>query len=640
MPVSPPLQGARLTLERASRLLSSGKLTSLQLCAYCHELADFGDQPIPTIAEGNRNEAEAVPPCGLGLNAFAQISSREELFRDAAESDRRRAAGLALGALDGIPVSIKANIAAKGWILSAASRILDGWEERGKLSTTASSRACTFDSDVVHRLKRGGAVILGITNMDEFGMGSLGNMALPPQSETKNRNEQLHLHVPGFVRNPAPYLKYLVPSFVFDEELMQADEEDLDELWAHHLKMPLLWRHPDLLDNLKSKEMAEHPTISAGGSSSGSAASIALGSSLLSVGTDTGGSVRLPAAWTGVVGFKPTYGLISRFGLVAYASSLDTVGLLAPTSRCAAMAMDVVVNRRYKDPSKDQDEGMTGERDSTSSAVAVNKSFYNLSMPRKSLDGKPLDGLSVGIPCAFSVSECPSTVRMAWQHGIDRLREAGAEIKTVPSCLLSSDVIKASLPAYYVIACAEASSNFSRYDGIEFGWEGEELDKENLSYSDSYDGPLSNLTELERRYSQLRSIGFGGEVIRRILCGTSVLSSDRFHTHFEAATKVRAFVAREFEAAFDDGVDIMVAPTALFPPPDIGPDGSEAPDSTEMFANDVMTVPISLAGLPSISVPVKVDDGREVDTRVGLQVFGSALAESKVLLAASVIEEY
>ena len=122
MPVSPPLQGARLTLERASRLLSSGKLTSLQLCAYCHELADFGDQPIPTIAEGNRNEAGAVPPCGLGLNAFAQISSREELFRDAAESDRRRAAGLALGALDGIPVSIKANIAAKGWILSAASR--------------------------------------------------------------------------------------------------------------------------------------------------------------------------------------------------------------------------------------------------------------------------------------------------------------------------------------------------------------------------------------------------------------------------------------------------------------------------------------------------------------------------------------
>ena len=394
---------------------------------------------------------------------------------------------------------------------------------------------------------------------------------------------------------------------------------------------------------------------------------MALGSSLLSIGTDTGGSVRLPAAWTGVVGMKPTYGLISRYGVVAYASSLDTVGLLAPSSRCAATALDVVVNRR----GGDDDERLTGDLDSTSVSLpvdaSVSKAFRGSDEAYAS--EKPLEGLSIGIPSAFAVSECPPLIQKAWQAGINRLRDAGAQIQAVPTDTVSDEMVETSLSAYYVIACAEASSNLSRYDGVEFGADLEDLlpqDHRGSAMSPSMvssddggasDNPFSNLTELERRFSTLRSIGFGSEVTRRILCGTSVLSSDRFHSHFEAATKVRAVLAREFNAAFhqksdcsgEARVDLMLVPTALSVAPVLGLDGSQAPDPTAMFANDVMTVPISLVGLPSISVPVGVGltgEGCEVDesekentSTVGLQIFGPKLSEENVLLAASILEE-
>ena len=648
----------RLTLARAARLLSTGKLTSVQLCTYCHELASLGERPLHHSREDGSDKD--VPP-GLGLSAFAELSSLEDLLQHAAESDRRRDAGLSLGPLDGIPVSVKANVAAEGWLLSAGSRILN-WKAKVNSSgdeDNSRNQECAFDSDVVHRLLKGGAIIIGTTNMDEFGMGSLGN-TLPsfhnPKWAASNRSG-VHM-----VRNPLPHLDSLMPSFLRDGHLeghiSHHDEDEVDDMWAQHVTTPLLWRHPDLLHDISSPSFASRPSLSAGGSSSGSAASVALGSSLLSVGTDTGGSVRLPAAWTGVVGMKPTYGLISRYGIVAYASSLDTVGLLAPSSRCAATALDVVVNRQVGD-----DERLTGDLDSTSVSIPVGASLSKMFSDFDEADAskKPLEGLSIGIPSAFAVVECPPLISMAWQAGINRLRDAGAKIQAVSTDAVSDKIVKTSLSAYYVVACAEASSNLSRYDGVEFGADLEDLlpqDGEVTSMpsqtnassedGDSSDNPFSNLTELERRFSTLRSIGFGSEVTRRILCGTSVLSSDRFHSHFEAATKVRAVLAREFNAAFrqkDDcsgeageaGVDLMLVPTALSVAPDLGLDGSQAPDPTAMFANDVMTVPISLVGLPSISVPVDV--GLESTSTVGLQIFGPKLSEEKVLLAASILEE-
>ena len=669
----------RLTLTRAARLLASGKLTSVQLCTYCHELASLGDRPLHHLREDDGNGHDGPP--GLGLNAFAHLSPLEQLLQHAAESDRRREAGLSLGPLDGIPISIKANVAAEGWLLSAGSRILN-WRETKVNSETPDGQECAFDSDVVHRLLKGGGVIMGTTNMDEFGMGSLGNTLpiIPLRDEAKARPKGRRRDA-GLVRNPLPYLDSLTPSFLTDghleEHFLHHNEDEVDEMWAQHVTTPLLWRHPDLLHDIASPSFDRHQSLSAGGSSSGSAVSVALGSSLLSVGTDTGGSVRLPAAWTGVVGLKPTYGLISRYGVVAYGSSLDTVGLLAPSVRCAATALDVVINRRsepgQKDMSgKDVDERLTGDMDSTSVSVPVSTFMSKLLMDSENTDAnaEPLKGLFIGIPSAFSVMECPPLIQKAWQEGIKRLRDAGATIKEISTEVVSERMIEASLSAYYVVACAEASSNLSRYDGVEFGADLEDLlprDDKNFSGSpqlksrNEEDGasnnPFSNLTELERRFSTLRSIGFGSEVTRRVLCGTSVLSSDRFHTHFEAATKIRAILAREFNAAFKTNeagaggnevrVDLMLVPTALSIAPDLGLDGSHAPDPTEMFANDVMTVPISLTGLPSISVPVDVDLSDEEGTRaqcraertVGLQVFGPKLSEERVLLAASVLGE-
>ena len=246
------------------------------------------------------------------------------------------------------------------------------------------------------------------------------------------------------------------------------------------------------------------------------------------------------------------------------------------------------------------------------------------------------------------MASADSTVRAVFGEA------AGASVETVDYQLVSAEMIEASLSAYYVLACAEASSNLSRYDGVEYGCNMPEdcLTSDEMG-EDAYTGDtgaFSSLTELEKRYSTLRSFGFGREVLRRILCGTSVLSSDRFHSHFEAATKVRAVLAQQFQAAFQKGgVDLMLVPTALSLPPDLGPDGSKGPNSTEMFANDVMTIPISLAGLPSVSVPVHLsnsncnssDDLHNNKTKneiIGLQVFGPKLSEHQVLTAASVLE--
>jgi aspartyl-tRNA(Asn)/glutamyl-tRNA(Gln) amidotransferase subunit A len=429
------------------------------------------------------------------------------------------------------------------------------------------------------------------------------------------------------------------------------------------------------------------PLLSSGGSSSGAAATIAHGSSLLSIGTDTGGSLRLPAAWTNTVGFKPTYGTFSRYGVVSYASSLDTVGFVAGSVECARMVWECLSSSSSsssggggggcdddkKEIESDNDNNHDDERKSCFDASkcrdvtarVYHDDRYGLALQQQHVNSsnnvdmkKPLANIRIGIPNAFSLYETPPLISNAWCAAANILQnDSGATLVAIPESLLSSEWIKLSCAAYYVLACAEASSNLSRYDGVRFGMDVNLSEFANLDSEQGYEAfhPLSGMTTLEEKISITRVLGFGYEVQRRVLTGTSVLSSDRFHTHYEAAAIARAKVSQSIERVFrssstiveeNDNVDVMLVPTAISFPctlnPKLGDRIMEDMDPTAAFGNDVMTIPISLGGFPSISVPFSThtynDDGnysaRQEKDVVGLQVFGMRGSEDIVLQVA------
>lgn len=543
-----------LSLKRASWLLASGTITSEELCTYCHYLAVAGEEQ-------------------WKLNAFTRLIPLSELMDHARASDDRRRRGGNVSPLEGIPVSFKANLAVASQPLTAASGVL------------RDETPCGYNADVVSKLLDSGAILLGINNMDEFGMGSLGTNVQPSLGAS-------------ITKNPAPYTRHL-------KEVVPSDN---DSRVVDLIRMPV-----DAIIEAHAGAFAKedgNPIRSAGGSSCGSGASVAHGSSLASLGTDTGGSVRLPAAWCGVVGLKPSYGLLSRYGVVSYASSLDTVGILAPTVDCATTVFTLLAQRKGHD-----------SRDSTAS-------FYDSSVSlttRESGDSsQPLAGIKVGIPQAFSVAECPKSIRDAWSNGARCLVANGATVEVISTDGISPEMIKSSLAAYYVLASAEASSNLSRYDGVRYG---------PTALPDVSSTKRSDMTPLQTLYAATRSQGFGREVVRRILCGTFVLSSDRFHTHYEAAAKLRAALTQQLCNSLKQ-VDVLLFPTALTLPCSL----DKLPDSTEMFANDVMTVPASLAGLPAVSVPVPLKGSTDEWASIGLQLVGSRLDERTLLKVATIIE--
>lgn len=518
----------RLTLRRARALLDSRLIESVELADYCRNLAVAGE----TIWK---------------LHAFTHIADRDQLLEDAKQSDWRLANAGTQSILDGIPVSIKANIAVKHWSLTAGSSILDDTAPIG------------YNADVVDSMK--GALLIGQTTMDEFGMGSLGH------SDTIN---------------PIP--------------IIPARTEFSNDDMAKAIKLP----QDAILEATQHfwDERKDDTSYRPGGSSCGSAVSVAHGSSLVSIGSDTGGSVRLPAAFCNVVGLKPSYGLISRHGLVAYASSLDTVGVLAPSVDCASLAVQCLLKRTDKDSTQASEE--------------------TIHIIQKSLQDKvpaSLDGIRVGIPSAFSVEECPDHVTRAWESGADCLQHLGANVGT--TSIVSN--IQHALSAYYVLVSAEASSNLMRYDGFRYG----------KSSGTTYD-ETNQLSRLEQNYSATRTKGFGREVIRRILCGTAVLSSDRFHTHYEAATKLRANICQQLENALLE-FDCLLVPTSMTNPPS----NTDTVDPTEMLSNDVMTVPMSLAGIPTISLPVGLPSPL---FRTSLQLVAGRYQEGKLLQVAKALE--
>ena len=328
-----------------------------------------------------------------------------------------------------------------------------------------------------------------------------------------------------------------------------------------------------------------------GGSSGGSASAVAADLCLGATGTDTGGSIRQPAAFTGIVGIKPTYGRVSRFGVVAFASSLDQAGPMTKTVRDAAIFLRAMAGH--------------DAQDSTSAPLSV-PDF------EAALTGD-IRGKKIGIPREYRMDGMSDEIETLWQSGIAMMADAGAEIVDI-----SLPHTKYALPAYYVIAPAEASSNLARYDGVRYGH------RAKLAAGDG-------ITEM---YEKTRAEGFGAEVQRRIMIGTYVLSAGFYDAYYNRARRVRALIKRDFDLAFEAGIDAILTPATPSSAFELGSMASA--DPVEMYLNDVFTVTVNLAGLPGISVPVGLD---AQGLPLGLQLIGRPWAEADLLNHAYVLEQ-
>ena len=329
--------------------------------------------------------------------------------------------------------------------------------------------------------------------------------------------------------------------------------------------------------------------LAPGGSSGGSAAAVAADLCLGATGTDTGGSIRQPASFCGVVGIKPTYGLCSRWGIAAFASSLDQAGIFTKNVEDAAILLNTIAGY--------------DERDSTSANVSIPNYFENLN--------DDLSGKTIGIPKEYSIDGTPEEVSIIWENAIKVLEKKGVKIKNI-----SLPHTKYALPTYYIIAPAEASSNLARYDGVKYGYRSNEI------------------ASLDEMYENTRGQGFGKEVKRRILIGTYVLSAGYYDAYYLKAQKVRKLIANDFNEAFKE-CDLIVTPTA---PSAAFPLNKEQDDPIKMYLNDVFTVPASLAGLPGISIPFGKDKS---NLPLGIQVLGKHFDEQKVFdLALSLERSY
>ncbi len=330
--------------------------------------------------------------------------------------------------------------------------------------------------------------------------------------------------------------------------------------------------------------------LTPGGSSGGSAAAVAAGLCLGATGTDTGGSIRQPAAFTGITGIKPTYGRCSRWGIIAFASSLDQAGPMTRDVRDAAIMLGAMCG--------------PDDKDSTSADLPV-PDF------EAALTGD-IRGKKIGIPREYRLDGMPDDIEKLWQNGADMLRDAGAEIVDI-----SLPHTKYALPAYYVIAPAEASSNLARYDGVRYG---------HRAKLEAGDG-------IVEMYEKTRAEGFGDEVQRRVMVGTYVLSAGFYDAYYNRARRVRALIKRDFEQVFAEGIEAILTPAT--PSAAFGIGEMADADPVRMYLNDVFTVTVNLAGLPGISLPAGLD---AQGLPLGLQLIGRPWEEGDLLNIAQALE--
>ena len=493
-----------------------------------HELAPRIKSGEVTAEEVARDILRLIEEKDPAINAYLAVDP-ESVIADAQDVDRRVAAGESTGPLAGVPIAIKDAICTKGLETTCASRILEGFVP-------------PYDATVIARLRKADAVILGKTNMDQFGMGS------------SNENTGFEI-----CRNPL----------------------DTD-------RVP-------------------------GGSSGGSAAALAAGTAVLALGEDTGGSIRQPAAFCGVVGLKPTYGRVSRYGIIAYGSSFDQVGPMARNVEDCARLLGVIAGHDHMD--------------TTSSSEAVPD--YTATLKRG------IEGLRIGVPEEYMAEGLDSAVKESVGKAIERMESLGARVESV-----HLPHTEYAVAAYYILVTAEASSNLARYDGVKYGYRGND-EGPSAGGGAPTAGEAGGVTgsqtlapedRLSAMYGSVRSEGFGLEVKRRIMLGTYVLSSGYYDAYYDKAQRVRTLIKGDFDQAFEK-VDLLVAPTT---PTTAFRIGDKIDDPLQMYLSDIYTVPINLAGVPAISLPCGKDpDGMPI----GLQIIGPHFGEERILRAAFAFEE-
>ena len=428
------------------------------------------------------------------INAFI-TTTRETALKQADQADNRFRDMKKVPLLNGIPVAVKDILCTKGIKTTCGSNILNNYIP-------------TYNATAVEKILQDGVVLIGKTNMDEFGMGS----------STENS-------IIGPTRNPI------------------------------------------------------NTECVAGGSSGGSAAAVASGETVLALGTDTGGSIRLPSAYCGVVGIKPTYGSVSRYGLISYASSLDQIGALGRTVEDCAVLLNCICGH---------------DRLDTTSANVKKPDF------RRSLK-KGVKGIKIGLPKEYFIEGLDSQVKNRVMTAVNLLDKNGAEITEI-----SLPHASYAISSYYLIATAEASSNLARYDGVKYGFRSDD-----------------NISDSVKMYEATRSEGFGREVKRRIMLGTYVLSAGYYDAYYLKAQEARSLIKQDFDEAFKR-VDCMITPVSPCLPFKLG---EKMADPLQMYLVDIYTVSLNLSGLPGMSINCGNVDGLPV----GLQIIGKAFDEEMVL---------